>query len=126
MAQGVEDGLPGGAPSIAHEPRLEALTGVLSVVAVRLLQMKDVARSEPDRPARRWRRGGTWRCCGRCGARPASSPWAAGRFFRELAKLGGFLGRKGDGEPGWNTIWRGWEKLHLMLRGTELADRLDL
>jgi hypothetical protein len=24
-------------------------------------------------------------------------------FFRELAKLGGFLGRKHDGEPGWQT-----------------------
>ena len=31
--------------------RLEALTGVLSVVAVRLLQMKEVGRREPDRAA---------------------------------------------------------------------------
>ncbi|MHB9077772.1 MAG: IS4 family transposase, partial [Pirellulaceae bacterium] len=32
-------------------------------------------------------------------------------FFRELAGLGGFLGRKSDGEPGWQTIWRGFDKL---------------
>ncbi|WP_020467583.1 hypothetical protein [Singulisphaera acidiphila] len=31
--------------------RLEALTGLLSVVAVRLLQLKGIARSEPERPA---------------------------------------------------------------------------
>ena len=36
-------------------------------------------------------------------------------FFRELAKLGGFLGRKGDGEPGWHTIWRGYKKMQAAL-----------
>ncbi|HEX7375799.1 MAG TPA: IS4 family transposase [Pirellulales bacterium] len=25
-------------------------------------------------------------------------------FIRALVQLGGFLGRKGDGEPGWQTI----------------------
>ena len=44
-----------------------------------------------------------------------------GQFYRELAKLGGFIGRTGDGEPGWITIWRGWQKLSLMVRGAELA-----
>ncbi len=29
-----------------------------------------------------------------------------------IAKLGGFLGRKGDGEPGVKTIWRGLQRLH--------------
>jgi hypothetical protein len=43
------------------------------------------------------------------------------QFYRELAKLGGFLGRKHDGEPGWITIWRGWEKLNALVRGAELA-----
>ena len=38
-------------------------------------------------------------------------------FFRELAKMGGFLGRTGDGEPGWQTIWRGYQKLHMLLDG---------
>jgi Transposase Tn5 dimerisation domain len=31
--------------------------------------------------------------------------------LRALAGLGGFIGRKGDGEPGWRTLWRGWEEL---------------
>lgn len=42
-------------------------------------------------------------------------------FFREIAKLGGFLGRKHDGEPGWQTIWRGYQKLQLIVQGMELA-----
>ena len=27
------------------------------------------------------------------------------QFWHAVAKLGGFLGRKGDGEPGWQTLW---------------------
>jgi hypothetical protein len=42
-------------------------------------------------------------------------------FYRELAKLGGFLGRRSDGDPGWITIWRGWEKLRTLVRGAQLA-----
>jgi hypothetical protein len=33
-----------------------------------------------------------------------------------IAKLGEFLGRRHDGEPGMTYIWRGWEKL------TSIAD----
>jgi hypothetical protein len=31
--------------------------------------------------------------------------------LRAVATLGGFMGRKGDGEPGWRTLWRGFEVL---------------
>ena len=30
---------------------------------------------------------------------------------RWIAQLGGFLGRKSDGEPGVTAIWRGWQRL---------------
>jgi hypothetical protein len=43
-------------------------------------------------------------------------------FFRELAKFGDFLGRKGDGEPGWQTIWPGFSKMQLFLDGMRLVD----
>ena len=43
------------------------------------------------------------------------------RFTREVAKLGGFLGRKHDGEPGWQTLWRGWQKLSDLHAGYQLA-----
>ncbi len=38
-------------------------------------------------------------------------------FLRAVAGLGGFLGRKCDGEPGWLTLWRGLETLLIALRG---------
>jgi hypothetical protein len=34
------------------------------------------------------------------------------------------LGRKCDGEPGWITIWRGWQKLNALVRGAELAETI--
>ena len=51
--------------------------------------------------------------------RKPSAPWTVSEFYREMAKPGGFLGRKCDGEPGWMTVWRGFEKMHLCLRGAE-------
>ena len=103
--------------------RLEAITGVLSVLAVRLLQLKLVARNEPTKPAdqvvpKKW----IVMLQGLRKRKPAS-PWTVGVFYRELAKLGGFLGRKSDGEPGWITLWRGFEKMHLCLRGVEAYQR---
>ena len=37
-------------------------------------------------------------------------------FFRELAGFGGHMLRKSDGEPGWITLWRGFETLYVALR----------
>ena len=108
--------------------RLERITGLLSVVSVRLLQLKSAARTNPTRPARevvprRWiamlqaaRR--------RTRRTSRSTCMTIGEFYRELAKLGGFLGRKCDGQPGWITIWRGWQKLYLLVRGAELAETI--
>jgi hypothetical protein len=94
--------------------RLEAVAGLLSVVAVRLVQLKHAARECPDEPAevrvpREW-----LDMLRSLRKRPIVS---IRDFVRELAGLGGHLGRKGDGEPGWITLWRGLDKLLLALRG---------
>jgi hypothetical protein len=103
--------------------RWEAVTAMLSIVAVRLLQLKTVAKADPDRPAeelvpRKWidmlsamRRGKHKRIR------------TAREFMRALAGLGGHLGRKHDGEPGWITLWRGFNKLHLLLRGAAAINK---
>ncbi|WP_437191563.1 hypothetical protein [Planctomicrobium sp. SH527] len=43
------------------------------------------------------------------------------KFVKHLAGLGGHLGRKRDGRPGWQTLWRDLEKLLLILRGIQAA-----
>jgi hypothetical protein len=99
--------------------RLEAVTGVMSVVAVRLLQLKTEARNEPQRPAEEVVPKPWIKMLRHLRKRPIRHPWTVRDFFREMAKLGGFLGRKSDGEPGWITVWQGFEKLCLCLRGAE-------
>jgi hypothetical protein len=99
--------------------RLEAVTAMFSVLAVRLLQLRTAARTDPERAAeevvpRRWVKMLRTVQKGRhCAIRTVYE------FYRALARLGGFLARKCDGEPGWITLWRGLEKLILLLRGAE-------
>jgi hypothetical protein len=98
--------------------RLAPIIGLLSVVAVRLLQLKMVARREPDRPAAGVVPTNWLAALPRLLKRPR--PIVTVRdFFRGMASLGGFLGRKSDGEPGWQTVWRGLETLLQCLRGAE-------
>jgi hypothetical protein len=42
---------------------------------------------------------------------PAPSPLTTREAVRLIAKLGGFLGRRHDGEPGITVMWRGWQRL---------------
>lgn len=105
--------------------RLETVVGLTSVVAVRLLQLKSVAASEPERPARTvvppiWLEMlKASRKNYRCG-----DDLTVREFYREIAKLGCFLGRRSDGVPGWITIWRGWEKLNARIQGAERIMKL--
>jgi len=41
-------------------------------------------------------------------------------FVRGVAKLGGFLGRKRDGNPGVRTLWRGYQRLQDLILGFDL------
>jgi hypothetical protein len=40
-------------------------------------------------------------------------------IVRCLARLGDFLARRGDGEPGVQTIWQGYQRLHDCLSALE-------
>jgi hypothetical protein len=106
--------------------RLAPLVALMSIQAVRLLQLKAKARAEPSRPTAELVPGRYIRLLERCRKLAPGSLCEVRDFFRALAKLGGFLGRKGDGEPGWQTIWRGWEKLYGMIRGAELVRESEI
>ena len=105
---------------------LQPLVAYLSVVAVALLQIRSHARTDPDEKASKtvpanWlkmlkaMRRKTKRVC----------DITIREFYRQIAMLGGFLGRKSDGEPGWQTLWRGWHKLHMFLQGAEALKSME-
>jgi hypothetical protein len=105
--------------------RLEPLLGVLGIVAVRLLQLRALARTQPDREATAWVPRAYVHVLQRLRRVRPGVVWTVAQFFAEVAKLGGFLGRQRDGEPGWQAIWDGWEKLQWVVRGARLAGAED-
>lgn len=95
---------------------LEPLIALLSVVALALVNLRVAARQPEaaDRPAREvadplWVKVlSVWRY-------QEERDLSVREFTLALGRLGGHLNRKGDGLPGWLTLWRGWERLHTML-----------
>ena len=53
------------------------------------------------------------------GKKPSSGtpPPTLEQVVQWLGRLGGHLGRKGDGMPGVRTLWRGWRDLQLLVIG---------
>lgn len=102
--------------------RLQPVIGVICVQAVRLLQLRHVARRAPETPARKLVPP-EWLDVLRLVLRNPRPLNTVRDFIRGVASLGGFLGRKSDGEPGWKTIWRGLETLLVALRGYRAAHR---
>jgi hypothetical protein len=102
--------------------RLEPLIALISVVGVRLLQLKTISKHDPDTKARH-RVPKLWLQALKL-KRPKLAPrdLTVYEFFRELAKLGGFLGRTHDGEPGWQTLWLGHQRLQALIQGIQLAN----
>jgi len=100
--------------------RLERVTGLHAILALRLLQMRTLADENPELPAiqivpKEW-----IETLAQIRKQPLTE-MTIHQFVRHLAGLGGHLGRKRDGRPGWITLWRGLEKLLLILRGSALA-----
>ena len=100
--------------------RLEPLIALISVIGVRLFQLKLVGRSQPKAKAVTHVPAGWLKCLTLARPKISITGMTVYEFFRELAKLGGFLARKGDGEPGWQTIWRGFQKLQSILDALKL------
>jgi len=101
--------------------RLEPLIALISVIGVRLFQMKLIGRSQPHAKASTHVPTSWLRCLKLARPKTKLPGMTVYDFFRNLAQLGGFLGRKHDGEPGWQTIWRGFRKLQSLLDGMRLV-----
>jgi hypothetical protein len=104
--------------------RVESLIAVLAVVAVRLVNLKFLARAQPDVPvdAKLFGRRTLQLLQTRFGP-PVGGEWTHRQLVRAIARMGGFIGRRRDGEPGWQTIWRGWQRLMWMTEGADLIQQ---
>ncbi len=94
--------------------RLERLLAVFSQVAWQLLWLTYQARLDPDAPCTVVLQPHEWQALyafhHRSQHLPPQPP-SLHQATRWIAQLGGFLARKGDGEPGVKVLWRGWTRL---------------
>lgn len=99
--------------------RLERACATYCVVAWRVLWLTYQARRAPEAPGQSALTAAEWHVlCATATQLPAEL--SLHEVVRAIAKLGGFIGRTGDGEPGVKTLWRGLQQLHAMARGWEL------
>lgn len=95
--------------------RLERALATYSIVAWRLLWLTYQARQNPDIPCTVALTQPEWQALYATHHRTTTipiTPPPLSEAVRWIAQLGGFLGRRRDGEPGVQTIWRGLQRLH--------------
>lgn len=94
--------------------RLERLLAVYSLVAWKLLWLTYQARQTPAAACTVALQTVEWHALyafiHRTQAVPNTAP-SLRQAVRWIGQLGGFLARKGDGEPGVKVLWRGWTRL---------------
>lgn len=93
--------------------RIENCLALDMVIAWRIHWLTKLGRETPDLPCDVILEQDEWQalCAVVRNAPPPAQPPSLREATRMIASLGGFLGRKGDGEPGTTTIWRGIERL---------------
>ena len=100
---------------LGNDHRIEACLAIDLVVAWRLFHLVRRGRETPDVPCTVFFEEHEWKALvtfqTRVPVAPDASPPTLREATRMVAGLGGFLGRKGDGEPGTETLWRGIQRL---------------
>jgi hypothetical protein len=104
---------------------LRRLLGLLGPVAVRLLQLRATARQEPELAAQEVLPADVVQVVATL-AHVSLAQLTAQQAWYTIAGYGGYQGRKGDGPPGWKTLWKGWLYIQALVEGVHLASQLSL
>jgi len=114
---------------LTERSALLRLTAVVSVVGVRLIQLRDLADNpvSAEQPQHLQQLVPLlWIQLVSALAKIAPMELTPRQFWQTIARRGGWIGRRSDGRPGWKTIWQGWRDIQQMVEGAELARSLNL
>ncbi|HEX7934348.1 MAG TPA: IS4 family transposase, partial [Paraburkholderia sp.] len=100
--------------------RLERALALFLVVAWRVAYLMRLGRTCPDLEAHLFFDPDEIRAAYLLTKTRASAQPKLNEVLRLIARLGGFLGRKGDGEPGAKTIWLGLREVHVAAKTLRL------
>ena len=117
--------------ALRTEERLEAVLALSLIVAWRIMNLMHAGRQERSRPASEVLERDECLLLqvirqhkGRCKDSESGEVLSARQAMEEIARLGGWLGRKRDPPPGIVVLWRGMQCLDAQLQGFQLAVRL--
>ena len=104
---------------------LRRLSALLSVIAVRMLGLRDLAEGQKQTDPRMLQQSvaDAWIMVVATLANVPPATLTPRAFWMTIARQGGFLSRRGDGRPGWKVIWRGWYDISHMVRYAELLEK---
>lgn len=94
---------------------IEKCLAVDSVVAWRICHLTKLGRETPHAPCTIYFQEAEWKALTAYVTRnpvPPEQPPTLAEAIKMVATIGGFIGRKRDGEPGTQTIWRGLQRLY--------------
>jgi hypothetical protein len=105
-----------------HQTRLEPMIALQSVVALMLLNLRDVSRRSDAEilPANEIIAPEYIHALSLWRLQEPRPHWTVHKFFLALARLGGHQNRRRDKRPGWIVLWRGWTALQLLATGLQL------
>ena len=107
---------------LGHIERIETALALYLVVAWRINRLMRLGRSLPELPAELLFEKDEWQAAYILNKKPV--PKTAPQLHavvRLIARLGGFLCRKGDGEPGAKTLWLGLRDVAVFVEGVRFA-----
>jgi len=121
--QAIKTGLGAERLQLESAERVFAAIAIRSVVALRLLELRERLRRQPHAEA------------AQAGLSPLELEGLcekAGRTLhtvrdvaRAIGRLGGHRNRRREGLPGWHTLWHGINTLHALVEGVLIAQRLQ-
>jgi hypothetical protein len=109
---------------LGEAERLRRYLTVMSIIAWRLFAITLIARSKPELGCEQFLSETEWKVLAlkaNKNKKTPTQPPTMEHVVIWIAKLGGFLARKNDGEPGTLVLWRGWKKLQDIADGYNLA-----
>lgn len=99
---------------LGNASSMKACFAIDMVVAWRVFHLIKLGRETPDLPCSQFFEEEEWKslaCYTTKNPIPPVNPPSLRAFTLMVATLGGFLGRKSDGNPGTQTLWRGLQRL---------------
>jgi hypothetical protein len=112
---------------LSDKDRLEVALAIYMVIAWRINRLMRLGRTLPDLDAGLLFEPDEWRAAFILNKKPVPKTMPRlNQVIRLIAQRGGFLGRKGDGEPGAKTLWLGLQEIAIFVEGARYAREFGL